>query len=61
MDEKIPLGFNSSICRFPRGNERLRKENRNDSDHNHQSEYIKEISEKIDSKKEYYAEISNKI
>ncbi len=27
----------------------------------HMDEYIKEISEKIDSKKEYYAEISNKI
>ena len=27
----------------------------------HTDEYIKEISEKIDSKKEYYAEISNKI
>ena len=25
--------------RFSRRNERLRKENRNDSDHNHQSEY----------------------
>ena len=28
---------------------------------NHTDEYIKEISEKIDSKKEYYVEISNKI
>lgn len=27
----------------------------------HTDEYIKEISEKIDSKKDYYAEISNKI
>ena len=27
----------------------------------HTDEYIKEISEKIDNKKEYYAEISNKI
>ena len=27
----------------------------------HTDEYIKEISEKIDSKKGYYAEISNKI
>ena len=27
----------------------------------HTDEYIKEISEKIDSKKEYYVEISNKI
>ena len=28
---------------------------------NHTDEFIKEISEKIDSKKEYYVEISNKI